>query len=251
MSFKKYVQQSKKVRPDERWAYFLESFGFSDEYCKKIIRECALYNKDLYSFLNSSAWWELPFTTIYNFIEAYNNSEVNIKTGKIIAPATELEHILISEKLQELKVGCNVTLAKTKEPVEFEIFLVSRDIDGNYLDTISWRKQNTKGITYHEEIKGQNILSFFKINLNDLPREVWSIRVFVKTSNHLSHEESELYKKFFVSIQNNNSVFFTAREDITSEMKLHPNIYIFEIFKNINEWIIDTPKITKDVVLYL
>ena len=251
MSFKKYVQESKKVRPDERWAYFLESFGFSDEYCKKIIRECALYNKDLYSFLNSSAWWELPFTTIYNFVEAYNNSEVNIKTGKIIAPAIELEHILISEKLQNLKVGCNVTLAKTKEPVEFEIFLVLRDVDGNYLDTVSWRKQNTRGITYHEETKKEDILSFFKINLDDLPREVWSIRVFVKTSNYDDHENLLLYKKFFVTIQNNNSIFFTAREDLFSEMQLYPNIYVFEIFKNVNEWIIDNPKITKNVDLYL
>ena len=29
MSFKKYVQGSKKVRPDERWAYFLEFFAFT------------------------------------------------------------------------------------------------------------------------------------------------------------------------------------------------------------------------------
>ena len=251
MSFKKYVQESKKVRPDERWAYFLESFGFSDEYCKKIIRECALYNKELYNFLNSSAWWELPFTTIYNFVEAYNNSEVNIKTGKIITPAIELEHILISEKLQNLKVGCNVTLAKTKEPVEFEIFLVLRDIDGNYLDTISWRKQNTRGITYHEETKKEDILSFFKIDLDDLPREVLSIRVFVKTSNYDDHENLRLYKKFFVTIQNNNNIFFTAREDLFSEMQLYPNIYVFEIFKNIHEWIIDNPKITQNVDLYL
>jgi hypothetical protein len=84
-----------------------------------------------------------------------------------------------------------------------------------------------------------------------LPREVWSIRVFVKTSNYDDHENLLLYKKFFVTIQNNNSIFFTAREDLFSEMQLYPNIYVFEIFKNVNEWIIDNPKITKNVDLYL
>jgi hypothetical protein len=54
-----------------------------------------------------------------------------------------------------------------------------------------------------------------------------------------------------VTIQNNNSIFFTAREDLFSEMQLYPNIYVFEIFKNVNEWIIDNPKITKNVDLYL
>ena len=100
---------------------FLEKEELTETSFNHIIRQCEPLNYNLKSFLRTNPCESLPLTVKKEFVDGYNESIVNLKTGKIVEPAYGLSDL----EILTLKKA-TITLSLMDNPKEVSVFSIIR-----------------------------------------------------------------------------------------------------------------------------
>ena len=129
--------------------------GLDKDIALDILTKCIPHNKSLSLFTETFMVEDIPGVFAEKLINAYNNSQVNLKTGSVISP---------SEELSKIKVCINppVFLVTVNEEVEDED------------DEDAWEIQSSVFVQYPEDEKDpEKYISFATCELADYASELY------------------------------------------------------------------------------
>ena len=103
---------------------FLIQEELSRETLCAILSECSNYNCELSRALTKAEVQKIPINILKKFIDAYQNSSVNLKTGKIISPEESLSKIKINQS-QKTSITINYENLPRKNFMNAEIYFIA------------------------------------------------------------------------------------------------------------------------------
>lgn len=220
-----------------------------DSLCN-ILMECANHNCELSKALAKAEVQKIPITILKQFIQAYQDSSVNLKTGKIISPAINLKTIKINQS-QKATVTITCENLPRKRFVNAEIYLIALNRFHEYSFDIHRRSSVHAGFWLKEnEIKEVKKFSAFipwkhcqktqtfEINFSELASSVTEILVCAFVPQGFKLEKGN-YDNFKITTNlwtGDSETPSTQELDITTKMSRFGGIHAFSLVKDINEW---------------
>ena len=218
----------------------LENFLKEKEINKKaiqlILKECSKYNRSLAFFLTFHEWHEVPAHILGQFIKAYEQSEVNLKTGKIISPSSRIENIQV-EKPKTVTLAVDALFKNEKREGDYEIYFISRNKDNERTAICRREYTDESAVTYDDSKIDYDLKA--NINLEDLNHETTKrITAYVIVKQYYKYKrEDYLYDKFQIELLYDEKLIKSM--DMTDVMNKTHGVFALDLRWYENDWIIN------------
>lgn len=207
---------------------FLRKEELTLEVLEKILNECSRFNSALLGFIRARGWKELPANAVRAFLKAYQDSQVNMKTGEIMYPVSEMFRIPIII-LNNITVGASVL---TFADVEYDIVVEEKDIDDETIAFASYEDLYRPGIEFSRI--SDSVFSPYsetlEIDLNHI--DPYTKRMIISFNVKSSRENP--IKELIIHLEANNETMMSL--NLTQQINEHKNLIVFELIWDINEW---------------
>lgn len=239
------------------FAEFLEKEELTETSFNHIIRQCEPLNYNLKSFLRTNPCEGLPLTVKKEFVDGYNESIVNLKTGKIVEPAYGLSDL---EILTLKRATLNLSLMDNpqKPHIYIDMHLVLLDKDGQYITHIYCGNQKYDGIYMAPRsrmspadatltflsYKGNAQQEIAHIELDDIPAKVHTIHICAFANDKGYEKGTEYLSGGQFTITMFHEGYPEAKETpfplpCKKTLNEKGGIHAFSIVRNDNEWVVD------------
>ena len=211
---------------------FLDENEINEDILQKILQECSKFNSRLKSFLEKDSWHQVPAFFLRKFIELYEQSEVNLRTGEIIRAHSDIEKIEV-KKYDEIQVEIKALL---KDPAKgiYNIFLISEKAGGG--KEVYQHGNLPEGITlsFTKGLYG-TYFSTLTINNNRLVHGYENkYTVYILEYNHLKKKDTENFDSLWAKVKYDDMAVDAF--NITDTLNKSHGIIAFEIFWDVNSW---------------
>ena len=211
---------------------FLDENEINEDILQKILQECSKFNNRLKSFLEKDSWHQVPAFFLRKFIELYEQSEVNLRTGEIVKAHPDIEKIEV-KKYDEIQVEIKALL---KDPAKgiYNIFLISEKSGGG--KEVYQHGNLPEGITlsFTKGLYG-TYFSTLTINNNRLIHGYEDkYTVYILEYNHLKKKDTENFDSLWVKVKYDDMAIDTF--NITDTLNKSHGIIAFDIFLDVNSW---------------
>ena len=213
-----------------------EQEGLDKEKLNNILHICSFYNSSLEIFRDSFKLEEVPVETISQFLEAYNNSQINLKTSQIISPSIELSKIKVAKNPPIFQYQIFDAPENKSQEDNYDIYLICSSSNGTIIHEMWNAETQIKGINiyFKKDIPNKTLKkitpanAYITINTFKINPKIDSIRCYIYSKNNAK------FKEFILKSYKNGG---SLREDnIAYVLEAHKNVLAFELYFNNNQW---------------
>lgn len=229
---------------------FLKEEELNKDSLCNILMECANHNCELSKALSKAEVQKIPITILKQFIQAYQDSSVNLKTGKIISPAINLKIIKINQS-QKATVTITCENLPRKRFVNAEIYLIALNRFHEYSFDIHRRSSVHSGFWLKEnEIKEVKKFSAFipwkhcqktqtfEIDFSELASNVTEILVCTFVPKGFKFNKGN-YSNFKITAnlwEEDSEIPTTQELNATTKMSSFGGYHAFTLVRDIDKW---------------
>ena len=224
---------------------FCEKQEITEECCKDTLDICAKINPHLKEFLKKYTYRELPCFYIKQFLEEYNYSKVNTKTGEILEP-TELLPKIYPKIVDNISFTLNTEYHPSPydKYMPVKLVIIGLDKNGVYVNNCSSssRKTARDGLIYmpysiEETIDGTMFQKErIVIDLNNLYKTTEELLVCVFNTNPSAEVISSIFNVEPITHYPNLSYIRTPDLPVVKKLKASEGIIAYRVKKEVNEW---------------
>lgn len=239
------------------FAEFLEKEELTETSFNSIIHQCEPLNYNLKNFLRTNPCESLPLTVKQEFVNGYNESIVNLKTGKIVEPASGLSDL----EILTLKKA-TITLSLMDNPKEVtayvDMYLVMLDEHDQYITHVYCGNPHFSGIAINSRTrmspaeatltflsyKGDARKEIAQIDLDHVHSKVHSIHICAFANNAGYKKGTEHFSGGQFTITMFHEGYPEAKETpfplpCKKTLNEKGGIHAFSIVRNDNEWVVN------------
>jgi hypothetical protein len=214
--------------------------GLDKDIALDILTKCIPHNKSLSLFTETFMVEDIPGVFAEKLINAYNNSQVNLKTGSVISPSEELSKIKVCINPPVFLVTVNEEVENEAIEDNYNIYITCKSSDGRLLclqgTSVSGEFTHKAGINlrYKKDIK------------TPVLKRLMDENACVSLNTFMMHPEVDIveltlvkkhykkFKNFTVSCQRNGKSL--QSKSIRDKMNTQNSTTIFRLRFKDNKW---------------